>query len=160
MKTPKTKKKNPHLNQKAFLTASIHGGHILCLILYLVLTPIHFGLANIVINNYVFHNSLLCLNLFLSQTEQKFEYRERISWLLSSSFVTESCVVLKIQKVLQKVIRHHVLPLVISLTGGDVCSRQMVLLGQDQHLLGEYFYNGRWVVLVDKGKFFGCNPQR
>lgn len=81
-KTPQTnKKKNktPHLNQKAFLTASIHGGHILPLILYLVLIPIHFGLANLVINNYVFHNSLLCLHLFLSQTEQKFEYREYIS---------------------------------------------------------------------------------
>ena len=79
-KTPETKrKKTPHLNQKAFLTASIHGGHILPLILYLVLTPIHFGLANLVINNYVFHNSLLCLHLFLSQTEQKFEYRECVS---------------------------------------------------------------------------------
>lgn len=79
-KPPKPKeKKTPHLNQKAFLTASIHGGHILPLILYLVLTPIHFGLANLVINNYVFHNSLLCLHLFLSQTEQKFEYRECVS---------------------------------------------------------------------------------
>lgn len=35
----------------------------------------------------------------------------------------------------------------------------MVLLDQDQHLLGEYFHNSRWLVLVDKRKFFGRYPQ-
>lgn len=64
------------------------------------------------------------------------------------------------QKVLKKkAILHHVLPLQSSLTGGNVCSRQMVLLDQDQHLLGEYFHNSWWFVLVDKRKFFGRNPQ-
>lgn len=68
-------------------------------------------------------------------------------------------MVSKFQTVLNKAILHHVLPLLISLTGGNVCSRQMVILDQDQHLLGEYFYNSRWLVLVDKRKFFGRYPQ-
>lgn len=68
-------------------------------------------------------------------------------------------MVLKIQKVLNKAILYHLLPLQISLKGGSVCSRPMVFLDQDQHLLGEYFYNSRWLVLVDKRKFFGRYPQ-
>lgn len=68
-------------------------------------------------------------------------------------------MVFKIQKKLNKAVLQHVLPLLISLTGGNVCSRQMVLLDQNQHLLGEYFYNSWWLVLVDKRKFFGRYPQ-
>lgn len=62
--------------------------------------------------------------------------------LLSIIFLLHSVLLDAVPEGTQKkAILHHVLPLQSSLTGGNVCSRQMVLLDQDQHLLGEYFHN-------------------